>query len=123
MEKLTNRSRQILGDRWNSFPWNFFKLIFEFHFITVLGVIIGCIIYNIHSETNPLNNILTTPDIYIIGFLIVFALNFIYWIFSDKASFYNIKNRLINMFLDFIFLVLSALSTIGSLFLLSTFIL
>ena len=107
----------------NSLFSRFLKFFFGYHFITVLGVIIGCIVYNVHSETNPLNVILTTPDLYIIGFLIVFALNFIYWIFSDKATFYNIKIRLIDLFSDFIFLVLSALSTVGTLFLITTFIL
>lgn len=105
------------------FPVRVFKFVFGFHFVTILGVLIGYIIYNIHSETNPLNVILTTPDIYIIGFLIVFALNFIYWIFSDKATFYNIKNRIFGLFVDFVFFILSGLGTVGTLFLADTFIL
>ena len=118
-----SNSEELAVESKNSLFERFVKFFFGYHFITILGVIIGCIVYNIHSETNPLNVILTTPDLYIIGFLIVFALNFIYWIFSDKATFYNIKMRLIDLFSDFVFLVLSALSTVGTLFLLTAFIL
>lgn len=118
-----SNSEELAVESKNSLFERFVKFFFGYHFITILGVIIGCIVYNVHSETNPLNVILTTPDLYIIGFLIVFALNFIYWIFSDKATFYNIKMRLIDLFSDFVFLVLSALSTVGTLFLLTAFIL
>ncbi len=107
----------------NSLVGRFFRFFFEFRFITILGVIIGSIVYNVHSETNPLNVILTTPDLYIIGFLIVFALNFICWIFIDKATFYNIKTRLLDLVFDFVFLILSGLSTVGTLFLINTFFL
>ena len=123
VESHFSKSNGLSAESKSSLFGRFLKFFFDYHFITVLGVIIGCIVYNVHSETNPLDIILTTPDLYIIGFLIVFALNFIYWIFADKTSFYNIKMRLIDLFSDFVFLVLSALSTVGTLFLITTFVL
>ncbi len=111
------------GNGKSSLLGRFFKFFFGFRFVTVLGVLIGCIVYNVHSETNPLDVILTTPDLYIIGFLIVFALNFICWIFLDKATFYNIRSRIFDLIFDFVFLILSGLSTVGALFLINTFIL
>ncbi|MBR4931568.1 MAG: hypothetical protein IKZ02_00925 [Alphaproteobacteria bacterium] len=100
-----------------------FKSIFRFRFITIIGFFIGCIIYDIHSEINPLSNILKTVDLYIIGCFMVFVLHFVLWIFTDKATFYNIKGRVLNFLGDVFFLFASTLGTVGSLFLLNTFIL
>ena len=100
-----------------------FKFFFGFHVITILGFFIGCIIFNIQSETNPLTGIVSSVKLYIIGFSMVFVLHFLYWIFGDKATFFNIKNRLFLLFWDYIFLILSTLSTVGTLFLLNTYVL
>lgn len=100
-----------------------FKFFFGFHVITMLGVFIGCVIFNIQSETNPLMGIVSSGKLYMIGFSTVFVLHFLYWIFADKATFFNIKNRLFLLFWDYIFLIISTLSTVGTLFLLNTYIL
>ncbi len=100
----------------------FLKYFFGFHFVSMIGVIVGFLLYNAHSEKNPLSTFLTTPDLYFIGFLLVAALHFCLWIFTDKASSFNIKGRLLNFIGDYFFLVLSTLCTIGSLFLLTTFL-
>lgn len=100
-----------------------FKFFFGFHVITILGFFIGCIIFNIQSETNPLTGIVSSGKLYFVGFLMVFVLHFLYWIFADKATFFNIKNRIFLCVWDYIFLILTTLSTVGTLFLLNTYIL
>lgn len=99
------------------------KFFFGFHAITILGFFIGCIIFNIQSETNPLTGIISSGKLYFIGFMIVFVLHFLYWIFADKATFFNIKNRIFSLLWDYVFLILTTLSTVGTLFLLNTYIL
>lgn len=83
----------------------------------------GLILYNAQSEANPLSSFLTAGKLYLIGFLVVAALHFTLWIFSDKATTYNIKERLLNLSGDYFFLIASVLCTIGSLFVLNTFVL
>lgn len=99
----------------------FIKHLFTFHLVTVIGIIVGLILFNIHSEANPLSSFLLSSSIYFIGFLIVFSLHFIYWIFIDKATFYNIKSRFLDMLIDYIYLIVSTLATIGTLFIIDTF--
>lgn len=95
--------------------------LFSFHFVTLLGVVIGTILFDIHSEANPLSSFLLSSHVYFVGFLIVFPLHFLYWIFIDKGTFYNIKSRILNMITDYMLLVLSTLCTIGTLFMIDTF--
>ena len=113
----------IVKQKSSGFIARSFKFFFGFHVITILGFFIGCIIFNIQSETNPLTGIVSSGKLYFIGFSMVFVLHFLYWIFADKATFFNIKNRLFLLFWDYIFLILSTLSTVGTLFLLNTYVL
>lgn len=107
----------------NAFSSGALKFLFGFRFVSLIGVFIGSIIYNIQSETNPLDVILTSLNLYLIGLLIVFVVHFILWIFSDKATFYNIKGRVFGFVIDYVFLLLSILSTVGALFLINAFLL
>lgn len=107
----------------NTFLSGVLKFLFGFRFVSLIGVFIGSIIYNIQSETNPLDVILTSLNLYLIGLLIVFVVHFILWIFSDKATFYNIKGRIFGFVFDYVFLLLSILCTVGSLFLINAFLL
>ncbi len=100
---------------------SFFKYIFSFHFVTVIGIASGIFLFNTHSEQSPLSTTLSTFPIYLIGFIIVFSLHFLYWIFVDKGTFYNIKTRIADMMSDYVLLIISALSTTGTLFILTTF--
>lgn len=99
------------------------KFLFGFRFVSLIGLLIGSLIYCIQSETNPLDVILTSVNLYFIGLLIVFAIHFILWIFSDKATFYNIKSRIVAFACDYVFLLLSILSAVGTLFILNAFVL
>ncbi len=102
---------------------NFLKYFFGFHFISILGVLVGMFLYSAQSETNPLSSFLTAPNLYVICFFTVLVIHFILWIFVDKSTTFNIKNRLLSIIGDYFFLVFSILGTIGTLFLLNTFIL
>lgn len=102
---------------------SFLKYFFGFHFISIIGVVIGLFFYNVQSEINPLSSFLTAGNLYLIGFLVVAALHFILWIFSDKATTYNLKGRLLNLVGDYFFLIASVLGTVGTLFVLETFVL
>ncbi len=102
---------------------NFLKYFFDFHSISILGVILGFAFYNSQSESNPLSSFITAGNLYGIAFLIVAAIHFILWIFSDKATTYNLKGRLLTLVGDYFFFVASVLCTIGSLFVLNTFVL
>ncbi len=102
---------------------HFLKYFFGFHFVSILGVLVGFILYNIQSVTNPLSSFLQAETLYIVGFFSVAALHFILWIFVDKATTYNLKGRILSFIGDYFFLIAAILSTVGSLFLLHTFIL
>lgn len=98
------------------------KHLFAFHVVTVIGIIVGAILFNIHSEANPLSSFLLSSSLYFIGLLIVFSLHFIYWIFVDKGTFYNIKSRLLDMITDYIYLIIATMATVGTLFMIDTFL-
>ncbi len=102
---------------------NFLKYFFGFHFISTIGVLVGSFLYSVQSETNPISSFLTAPNLYVICVVTVIVIHFILWIFVDKSTSFNLKNRLLNMIGDYFFLVISILGTVGSLFLLNTFIL
>ncbi len=102
---------------------NFLKYFFGFHFISILGVLVGMFLYYAQSETNPLSSFLTSPNLYVICIFTVFVIHFILWIFIDKSTIFNLKHRILNMIGDYFFLVFTTLGTVGSLFLLNTFVL
>lgn len=120
--KSSSASSVIKAEKPSPFSSGILKFFFGYRFVTLVGIIIGSIIYNIHSETNPLDLILTSVNLYVICLLIVLAEHFILWIFADKATFYNIIGRILSFISDYIFLVLAILCTVGSLFLLNAFV-
>ncbi len=99
-----------------------FKNLFGFHFTTIVGICVGYYIFSIHGENNPLSSFIKSPQLYVIALLFVLSLHFLYWIIIDNSTFYNIKMRLTSFFSDFFFLIISALCTIASLFLIDTFL-
>lgn len=101
---------------------NVLKYIFGFHFISILGVIVGIILYDIQSESNPLSSFLTAPSLYLIALLVTGVIHFILWISVDKATSYNMKGRVLGFITDYFILIACILSTAGSLFMMNTFL-
>ncbi len=98
-----------------------FSSIFEFHFVSLLGIGMALWLYHIQSETTPLSAFLFSSHIYLIAFLIVVACRVISWVVLDTATFYNIRSRLLGIISDYILFVMALLGTLGCLFLFNVF--
>ncbi len=98
------------------------KSFFSFSLISIIGISFGLYLWMMQSETRPMYTFLTAPYVYIINFLIVFVSHFIAWIVLDKATFYNLGATFQKIILDFIILNAVMLGTVGTTFLITTFL-
>ncbi len=97
------------------------KSFFSFNLVSVVGILFGLYLWSMQTEVRPLHTFITAPYVYIISFLIVFLSHFVSWIVLDKATFYNVGATVESMFVDFLVLNSVMLGTLGTLFLITTF--
>ncbi|MDR2902171.1 MAG: hypothetical protein LBU87_03595 [Lactobacillales bacterium] len=98
---------------------NFIKSFFTFHYTTICGLIIGCWLYLMHSENQPISTFLTETHLYLILLLVTLGFRLITWLLLDKANLSGLGKFFLYGIRDFIVLNAVTLSTIGALFLLN----
>lgn len=97
------------------------KKLFSFNLPAIIGLILGVLLFNQQSESNPLSQILMSPFLYLSALLIAVILQFIYWTLIDTGTVENLKPHIINAVIDYIIIVLVIMSIIGTLFIIDTF--
>lgn len=100
---------------------NLFKSLFSFNMATIIGALVGLIIYVSYTGAMPLPPILFSQKLYLICFIFVLLFHFFLWIFLDKASFFNFKNRMSDLVVDYVCLMLMLTCSCATAFLLNTF--
>ena len=100
---------------------NFFKTLFSFNVASAVGVLIGLIFYVSYDGSMPLPPFLFSKDLYGICLFGVAVFHFFLWVFLDKSSFYNIKNRLSDFVVDYVVLMVTMVCSCSVSFLINTF--
>ena len=99
------------------------KPFLGFRFIVLAGIIMGGWLFSLQTEQVPLSALLTESRVYMISFLIVFGFHVLLWILVQKASFYDLGGNIWRIIRDTVIINAVVLSTVGTCFLLTTFIL
>lgn len=101
----------------------FFKAFVSPRFMALCGMLMGAWIYSRQTELRPLSDLLREIETYLIAFVVVLGYRTFVWLVVDKATFYEFKNFLKSIVLDFFVFVAMMLSMVGTLFLLKNFVL
>ncbi len=100
-----------------------FNNLIAYRFLSLCGIAMGAYIFSLRSEFMPLTSFLLEMKTYLIALLIVLGFRLFIWISIDKATFYDISSLIKNIIVDYIMCVLMMICTIGTLFVVDTFIL
>ena len=100
-----------------------FKPFLGFRFIILAGIIMGAWLFSLQTEQVPLSALLTESRVYMISFLSVFGFHALLWIIVQKASLYDMGGNIWRIIRDTVVINAVLLSTVGTCFLLTTFIL
>lgn len=98
-----------------------FKNLFSFNIASFAGIIVGWVLFNTYTGAMPLPPLLFSHELYFMGMLGVCIFHFFLWVLLDKASFYNIKNRLKDLLIDYIVLMIVTTCFCAMSFLIATF--
>lgn len=98
-----------------------FKNLFSFNIASFTGIIVGWVLFTTYTGSMPLPPLLFSQELYFMGFLGVCLFHFFLWVLLDKASFYNIKNRLKDLLTDYIVLMVVTICFCAMSFLIATF--
>lgn len=97
------------------------KSLFSFKLATIVGLFVGVILFLNYTGSMPLPPILFSQKLYFVCFVFVLMFHFFLWIFLDKASFFNFKNRMRDLFLDYVCLMAALTCACATSFLFNTF--
>lgn len=100
---------------------NLFKSLFSFNLATLIGGLVGLIMYANYTGSMPLPPLLFSQKLYLVCFIFVLMFHFFLWIFLDKASFFNFKNRIRELLIDYICLMFMLTCSCATAFLFNTF--
>ncbi len=100
---------------------NFFKHLFSFNIASFAGIIVGWMLFMTYTGSMPLPPLLFSRELYVMGLLGVSIFHFFLWVLLDKASFYNIKNRMKDLVVDYMVLMAVTTCFCSMLFLINTF--
>lgn len=99
----------------------FFKQLFSFNIASFSGIIAGWALFMTYTGSMPLPPLLFSHELYFMGLLGASIFHFFLWVLFDKASFYNIKNRMKDLLLDYLVLMAVTTCFCSMLFLINTF--
>lgn len=100
---------------------HFFKSLFSFNIASIAGIITGWILFVTYTGSMPLPPLLFSRELYFMCLLGTSIFHFFLWVIFDKASFYNIKNRLKDLLLDYMVLMTVTTCFCALVFLINTF--
>ncbi|MBQ8251475.1 MAG: hypothetical protein IJY92_06160 [Alphaproteobacteria bacterium] len=99
----------------------FFKHLFSFNIASFSGIVAGWALFMTYTGSMPLPPLLFSRELYFMGLLGASIFHFFLWVLLDKASFYNIKNRMKDLLLDYLVLMAVTTCFCSMLFLINTF--
>ena len=100
---------------------DFFKKLFSCNFISIVGIFIGFILFATYTGNLPLPPILFSQELYFMALLGIMIFHFFLWVLLDKSSFANIKNRLMDLVVDYVVLLITIICAASTIFLINTF--
>ena len=100
---------------------SFFSPFFAFHFTTLAGIVIACIVWSMSSENQPISGFLFSPNLYLIASLVAVAIRLLLWITVDRGTFFEISRVFWRIIQDVIIINAVILSTLSSIFIAETF--
>ncbi len=99
----------------------FLKKMFSFNIVSLAGIFAGFVVFLTYTGSLPLPPVLFSSEMFFMSFLGIMLFHFFLWILLDKASFYNMKNRLGDLLIDYVVFLVTIICATSTIFLINTF--
>ncbi len=91
-----------------------FKSILSFSLLDVVGIFLGIVLLYWQTDTSAVFYTLSSPQFYIILFLILFLIRSWIWLFLYRGETPYLKHALIHIFKDYFHILILCICTIGT---------
>lgn len=91
-----------------------FKNFLSFHYVDLVGILVGIGLLMWNADTSNVFYILSSPQFYIILFLVLFLVRSWIWLLVYRGEMPYLKHAVINVITDYFHILILAICTIGS---------